>query len=114
MAKASLVAIEHLTLDGVYQAPARADEDQRGNFKHGGWSNASDAPETTQGVISRHMQAGWRLLVGRTTYEDLYEGWRVRQPQHPMTQALTQVQKLVASRDANYLLPWDNSTRLVG
>lgn len=114
MANATVVAIEHLSLDGVYQAPARADEDQRGNFKHGGWSTISDAPETTQGVISKYMRAGWRLLVGRTTYEDLYEGWHVRQPQHPMTHALTKVQKLVASRDSNYEPRWDNSTRLVG
>lgn len=114
MAQTSVVAIEHLTLDGVYQAPARPDEDPRGNFKHGGWSTATDAPETTQAVISKYMRAGWRLLVGRTTYEDLYEGWHVRQPQHPMTQALTNVQKLVASRDANYEPRWINSTRLPG
>ena len=32
MAKESckIVAIEHLTLDGIYQAPARKDEDTRG------------------------------------------------------------------------------------
>ncbi|HUI31957.1 MAG TPA: hypothetical protein VLX91_17235 [Candidatus Acidoferrales bacterium] len=27
-----------LKLDGVMQAPARPDEDTRGDFKHGGWA----------------------------------------------------------------------------
>jgi dihydrofolate reductase len=114
MNHARVIAIEHVTLDGVYQAPARVDEDGRGGFEHGGWSTATDAPETTQGVIAKYMRAGWRLLVGQTTYEDLYEGWHVRQPEHPMTQALTNVQKLVASRDPNSALEWKHSTRLAG
>ena len=33
----NIVVIEHVTLDGVMQAPGRADEDQRDGFEHGGW-----------------------------------------------------------------------------
>jgi len=107
------VAIEHVTLDGVYQAPARADEDTRDNFKHGGWSNPGNHPKM-QEVIGKYMTGGWSLLAGKKTYEDLYEGWPVRQPQSPMTQALTSVQKFVASHDPNYPLPWLHSTLLAG
>ncbi|NUS18375.1 MAG: dihydrofolate reductase [Mesorhizobium sp.] len=110
---ARIVAIEHLTLDGVFQAPARADEDMRNGFGHGGWSiPGSDA--TMQEIIGRAMAGGWSLLAGRTTYEDLYEGWVVRQPASPMTRALTGARKFIASHDAGYEPRWENSTLLAG
>jgi dihydrofolate reductase len=110
---AKVVAVEHLTLDGVYQAPARADEDERGGFKRGGWAVAADDAEM-QKVIGRYMATGWSLLVGRTTYEDLYEGWHVRRPSNPITQALATAQKFVVSRNAAYKMAWKNSTLLSG
>jgi len=108
-----VIVINHLTLDGVYQAPAREDEDTRGGFAHGGWAKAGDDPEL-QGAIGKYMAHGWSLLVGSTTYADLYEGWHVRQPDHPMTRALTDVQKFVTSRDPHHPLPWKHSTLLAG
>ena len=32
-----VTVIEHVSLDGVMQGPARADEDDRDGFEHGGW-----------------------------------------------------------------------------
>lgn len=108
-----IIAIEHLTLDGIYQAPAGADEDVREDFKYGGWSNTGNDPKM-QEIIGQYMMSGWSLLVGRTTYEDLFEGWSVRQPSSPMTLALTNVQKFVTSRHATYQPAWANSSVLVG
>lgn len=110
---ARIVAIEHVSIDGVYQAPARADEDRRNGFAHGGWSTAGDDPKMRD-LIGAYMGKGWSLLVGRTTYEDLYEGWPRRQPDSPMTQALTGVRKYVVSRNGEYALPWRNSVLLAG
>ena len=33
-----VVVVNNLTLDGVMQAPGRADEDFRNGFEHGGWA----------------------------------------------------------------------------
>ena len=35
----TLVVVENLSLDGVMQAPGRADEDERGGFTYGGWAS---------------------------------------------------------------------------
>ena len=39
-----LTVINHMSLDGVMQAPARSDEDTRGGFGRGGWGR----PATTR------------------------------------------------------------------
>jgi dihydrofolate reductase len=109
----TILAAEHLSLDGVYQAPARSDEDTRDGFSHGGWTLGDHDPKMEE-VVGKHMTGGWALLAGRNTYEDLYEGWHVRQPESPMTKALTNVQKFVVSRNASYKTPWANSTLLAG
>jgi len=108
-----VVAIEHLTLDGVYQAPARPDEDLRDGFPYGGWSNPTNEQEAMQEVIGKQMSRGGSLLAGSKTYEDLYGVWPKR-PANPMSDALNHVEKFVASRNPTYPLPWQNSTLLKG
>jgi hypothetical protein len=34
-----VVVLNHVTLDGVMQAPGRSDEDTRNGFRHGGWAS---------------------------------------------------------------------------
>lgn len=106
-----VVAMEQLTLDGVYQGPGRPDEDLRGNFEYGGWATAGSNPKM-QEVMGAHMGGSWSLLVGRITYDDLYGFWP-KQPPNPMTDALNKVQKFVASTTRTQL-SWQNSTLLQG
>lgn len=107
-----VVAIEHLTLDGVYQAPARADEDARDSFGYGGWAAAGNVPELQQ-IIGARMGTSWSLLVGRMTYEDLAGYWP-RQPDNPITDALNNVQKFVVTNTLVEPLPWQKSALLRG
>jgi dihydrofolate reductase len=107
-----VIAIEHLTLDGVMQAPGNPDEDPRDGFRHGGWANLRQDP-VMQEVMGARMSSAWALLAGRTTYEQFADYWP-RQAPNPFAEALTRVQKYVASTTLTEPLPWENSTLLKG
>jgi dihydrofolate reductase len=108
-----VVVIEHLTLDGVMQGPARPDEDRRGGFEYGGWGAQGNDPAMME-VIGARMGGSWSLLVGRTTYEDFAKVWPNRPKPNPFTEALNEVEKLVASTTLTEPLPWQGSTLLKG
>jgi dihydrofolate reductase len=107
-----VVAIEHLTLDGVMQGPARPDEDTRDGFEYGGWAARND-PAMME-VLGARMGSSWSLLVGRTTYEDFAKVWPNQPRPNPFTEALNKVEKFVASTTLAEPLPWQNSTLLKG
>jgi dihydrofolate reductase len=108
-----VVAIEHLTLDGVMQGPARPDEDTRDGFEYGGWAAARNDPAMME-VLGARMGSSWSLLVGRTTYEDFAKVWPNQPKPNPFTEALNNVKKFVASTTLTEPLPWQNSTLLKG
>lgn len=107
-----IVIIEHVTLDGVMQGPARADEDTRDGFEHGGWGVAGNDPAFAQQVLGASMGRSWSLLVGRITYQDFAKVWPGGTD--PMSKALDNVEKFVASTTLAGPLPWINSTQLQG
>ncbi len=108
-----LTVVNHLTLDGVMQAPASADEDTRGGFTHGGWA----VPYQDE-VLGRFMGARMNpdedgtLLFGRRTFEHMYSYWPKQTG--PITDTLNRAQKYVASNTLTEPLPWENSTLLSG
>lgn len=53
-AMAKLIAIDHVTLDGVMQGPGAPDEDTRHGFEYGGWASPQYDPE-----LSRHSLRVW-------------------------------------------------------
>ena len=107
-----VIAVEHLTLDGVMQAPGHPDVDRRDGFVYGGWAAQRQHPMMQQ-VIGAHMTDSWSLLVGRTTYERFAAYWPKQAP-NPFTDALNRVQKYVASTTLQEPLPWENSRLLKG
>ena len=107
-----VVVTNHLTLDGVMQAPGRPDEDRRGGFEYGGWA-APYGDEVMGRVMGERMAAGGALVLGRRTYEDFAAFWP-NQTDNPFTPVLNETQKYVASRTLKGPLPWSNSTLLEG
>jgi dihydrofolate reductase len=63
-----VIVLEHISLDGVIQAPGGPDEDTSGGFAHGGWiSPYSDATLGT--ALRKQMNMPFDLLIGRKTFE---------------------------------------------
>ncbi|HEY8868496.1 MAG TPA: dihydrofolate reductase family protein [Candidatus Limnocylindrales bacterium] len=101
-----------LTLDGVMQAPGRADEDTRGGFEHGGWALPYFDPVMAD-VSAEGIAQQPALLFGRRTYEDFFTVWPNR-TDNPFTDVLNNAQKYVASTTLEEPLPWANSTLVKG
>ena len=72
-----VVVLEHISLDGVIQAPGGPDEDTSGGFAHGGWI-AQHSDEILGTALRKRMNMPFDLLLGRTTFEI----WEPYWPQH--------------------------------
>jgi dihydrofolate reductase len=105
-----LVVFNHLSLDGVIQAPARPDEDRRGGFAHGGWA----APRMAANDPGAVGEGDWQFLFGRHTYEEFASYWPHQPADAPFAAALNNGHKYVASRTLAAPLAWQNSTLLKG
>jgi dihydrofolate reductase len=72
-----VIVLEHITLDGIIQAPGGPEEDTSGGFAYGGWiSPHSDAILGT--ALRKQMNSSFDLLLGRKTFEIWAKYW----PQH--------------------------------
>ena len=80
-----IVVNTNVTLDGVMQSPASADEDPRGGFEHGGWAipyfDQVMAEQAGQGIAQ-----GGAFLFGRRTFEHFASVWP-HQPDDDMSRA---------------------------
>jgi len=72
-----IIVLEHISIDGVIQAPGGPEEDTSGGFAYGGWiSSYSD--EILGTLLRRQMNLPFDLLLGRITFEI----WEPYWPQH--------------------------------
>lgn len=106
-----LALVEFLTLDGVMQGPASADEDRDGGFAHGGWG-APYGDEIMRARAAAGLSAG-AYLFGRRTYERMAAHWPHESPQDPIAAHLNATPKYVATRTLTKL-DWEGSQVLEG
>jgi dihydrofolate reductase len=108
-----IVVVNHLTLDGVMQAPGRPDEDTRGGFTAGGWATqARDQQPLIEAIGERMGTPGGGMLLGRRSYEGMLTQWN--KVGGPFADGLNATPKYVASRNPDTELEWPNSTLLSG
>jgi dihydrofolate reductase len=110
---ATITVFESVTLDGVMQAPGRADEDTRGGFTNGGWAQPYQ-DEVAMRFAGEGMSEDGALLFGHRTYDDLLGFWTTTPDPNPFTDVLVSTPKYVASRDGGTELGYPNSTVLAG
>jgi dihydrofolate reductase len=104
----TVVAITHVTLDGVMQAPGGPEEDRSNGFTHGGWAMGFN-DEAGGRALSEVIADEFDLLLGRRTYE-IFAGYWPKQ-NNPIATAFNKATKYVASRTLSRL-DWQNSHRL--
>ena len=104
-----LIVLEHISLDGVIQAPGGPEEDTSGGFAYGGWI-AAFSDEILGTALRKRMNTPFDLLVGRKTFEIWEPYWPKHSDAWPGVNTAT---KYVASntRDSS---EWQPSVFLAG
>ena len=88
-----LKIIEHISLDGVIQAPGGPNED--GDYPYGGWTLPYRDPAAGKTVLAAHSEP-FDLLLGRRTY-DIWSGFWPKAPSSPMADRLNAAKKYIAT-----------------
>ena len=104
-----IIAITHVTLDGVMQSPGGPDEDPSNGFTQGGWTMAYRGEVGGQ-AINEIVAGEFDLLLGRRTYDNFASFW----PNHgdnPIGRAFNKATKYVATRGLGQL-NWETSRRI--
>lgn len=74
-----LIVLEHISLDGVIQAPGGPEEDNSDGFAYGGWvAPYHDQDEAIEAALNKMLNTPLDLLLGRKTFDI----WEAFWPQH--------------------------------
>jgi len=87
--------LEHISLDGVIQAPGGTKEDEDGGYPYGGWSVPHSDPAAGEAIVAAHGTS-FDLLLGRRTY-DIWSGYWPKAAKSPMADSLNAATKYVAT-----------------
>ncbi len=104
-----IIVLEHISIDGVIQAPGGPEEDTSGGFAFGGWSG-SYADEIGGTALRKQMNTPFDLLLGRKTFDIWESYWPKHADEWPGVNTAT---KYVAS-DTRTSSEWQPSVFLNG
>jgi dihydrofolate reductase len=91
--------IEHISLDGVIQAPGGPKED--GDYPYGGWSIPHSDSAVGQAIVAAHSEP-FDLLLGRRTY-DIWSNHWPKAEKSLMADRINSATKFVATHRPNSL-----------
>lgn len=108
-----LIVAEHISLDGVIQAPGGPEEDTSGDFRLGGWV-VPYSDEASGQFLEDVLAQPFELLLGRNTY-DIFASYWPNQPADSENYALAELFNRVPKHVATHhhgSLDWHNSHAL--
>ena len=107
-----LIVAEHMSLDGVMQAPGGPEEDPSGAFRLGGWT-VPYADEAIGQAVQDLLSQPFALLLGRRTYDIWAAYWPHVRAGHAIADLFNSVPKHVATHRSD-VLDWQKSHALEG
>lgn len=112
MTMRKLIVAEHISLDGVVQAPGGQEEDSSDGFRLGGWS-VPYVDDTIGQAVQDWLAQSFELLLGRRTYDIWAAYWPHVRAGHVIGDLFNRVPKHVVTHRPDSLA-WQNSHALVG
>lgn len=106
-----IIALTHISIDGVMQSPGGPDEDPSHGFKLGGWS-MHFGDESSNKILGEIMARKFDLLLGRRTYEIFAAYWPYSE-ENAIANSFNSITKYVATRTLTEF-DWQNSQGLKG
>jgi dihydrofolate reductase len=88
-----IIVLEHISIDGVIQAPGGPEEDPSDGFAYGGWAGPY-ADKIVGTALRKQMNSSFDLLLGRKTFDIWEPFWPKHADEWP---AVNTVTKYVAS-----------------
>ena len=74
-----VIVLEHISIDGVIQAPGGPEEDSSNGFAYGGWAAPyHDQDKAIEAALNKMLNMPLDLLLGRKTFDT----WAAFWPQH--------------------------------
>jgi dihydrofolate reductase len=107
----TLIAITHVSLDGVLQAPGGPEEDPSNGFTRGGWTMPFRSNEGRR-MIEEIVASEFDLLLGRRTY-DIWTDYWPNNVDHPIGKAFNKATKYVVTHRPTSL-SWKTSEPIGG
>ena len=111
---ATITIFQSVTLDGVMQGPAGADEDTRGGFAARRLGRRLSGRGLDAVRRRGHERAAGALLFGRRTYEDLLGFWTTTPEPNPFTDVLVGRRSTSCPGPPTTELAYPNATLLAG
>ncbi len=106
-----IIAITHVTLDGIMQSPGGPEEDPRGGFTQGGWIMPY-FDEVLDEALGEIISGEFDLLLGRRTYE-IFAAYWPHSGDNAIAKAFNKAAKYVVTNSLDRF-DWVNTHRMTG